>query len=154
MTAALAMISMVVMIGAGIRHNGAVSYFLNLVPPSVPMFFLGFIPNPIWLMVFVLEFAGLFFKPFALAIRLMANMTGGHVVILTMLGFAVAMELFNPLYSMDASVPVWMGAPIALVSIVLAAAITGLEVLIALVQAYVFTLLTATFIGMMVSPDH
>ncbi|MGE0431948.1 MAG: F0F1 ATP synthase subunit A [Planctomycetota bacterium] len=153
-TLALAVISLVTIVGSGIRHHGPIGYWLALVPSSVPFTYAKVIPNPFWFMVLFLEFTGQFFKPFALAIRLMANMTGGHVMILMMLTFAVWMQLFHPFYGATPAMSPVMGIPVALVSIGAAVLLTGFEVLIALVQAYVFTLLTATFIGMAIAPDH
>lgn len=155
-TAALAVVSAIMVVGNGIRANGALNYWVNLVPPSVPLLMFGFIPNPIWAVVFGVEFAGLFFKPFALCIRLLANMTGGHIVIATLLGFAVAMNLFHPFYGAEPGVPggVALGLPVALISVVASALFTAFEIIIGFVQAYVFTLLTATFMGMAVNQDH
>jgi F-type H+-transporting ATPase subunit a len=76
------------------------------------------------------EFLGLFTKPFALTVRLFANMVAGHFVILALLGliFAISVWLFP-------------------VSVALALAIFMLELFVAFVQAYIFTMLSALFIG-------
>jgi F-type H+-transporting ATPase subunit a len=76
------------------------------------------------------EFLGLFTKPFALTIRLFANMVAGHFVILALLGLIF-------------TVSVW----VAPVSVALALAIFMLELFVAFVQAYIFTMLSALFIG-------
>ena len=85
-----------------------------------------------------LEILGKLVKPFALAVRLFGNMTAGHFVILSMFGIIF---LFG-------SLPVWNGA-IGLATAALVTAILMLELIVALLQAYVFTLLSAVFIGLM-----
>jgi F-type H+-transporting ATPase subunit a len=83
----------------------------------------------------------MFVRPFALTMRLAANMTGGHIAILTLLSFVfIFTELFG-------SAVAGMGVGVA-VSVPLASLIMGLEIIVVLVQAYVFTLLSAVFIGM------
>jgi F-type H+-transporting ATPase subunit a len=89
-------------------------------------------------MVFVIELLSLFVKPIALTIRLGANMTAGHIVILVMLSFIF----------------VFQSVALAGVSIPLAIAITILETIVAFIQAYVFTLLSSIFIGMVVHSSH
>jgi F-type H+-transporting ATPase subunit a len=153
-TATLALITLGMIMGSGVKFNGFSGYFLGLVPSDVPMFFVKVIPNPIWGLVFMIEFMGLFFKAFALCIRLFANMTGGHIIIFVLLYFATQVGLFNPFAGVDPEAPVVVGIPVAMVSVVAAAAMFAFEILIAFVQAYVFTLLTATFIGMSVAHDH
>jgi F-type H+-transporting ATPase subunit a len=77
------------------------------------------------------EFMGLFTKPFALTVRLFANMVAGHFVILALLGLIFA-----------------LGTPlVALGSVPMALAIFMLELFVAFVQAYIFTMLSSLFIG-------
>jgi F-type H+-transporting ATPase subunit a len=76
------------------------------------------------------EFLGRFTKPFALTVRLFANMVAGHFVILALLGLIFAISVF-----------------VAPVSVALALAIYMLEIFVAFVQAYIFTMLSALFIG-------
>ena len=84
---------------------------------------------------------GMFVKPFALTMRLAANMTGGHIAILAILSFVF---LFTELFGRAVA-----GVGVGLVvSVPLAVGISALEILVVLIQAYVFTLLTAVFIGM------
>jgi F-type H+-transporting ATPase subunit a len=85
----------------------------------------------------VVEFLGLLTKPFALCIRLFANMTAGHVVILALIGL-----IFS------------LGYGATPVSIAFALFIYLLEILVALLQAYIFTMLSALFIGMAVHQEH
>jgi F-type H+-transporting ATPase subunit a len=89
----------------------------------------------------------MFVRPFALTMRLAANMTGGHIAILAILSFVF---LFAEMAS-NALVGVGIGM---LVSVPMASAISGLEIIVVLVQAYVFTLLTAVFIGMAIHVHH
>ncbi len=107
-------------------------------PPGVP-FLLKFILIPI-------EIVGLFTKPFALAIRLFANMTAGHLVILSLIGLIFT---FGKLFGAGA------GYGVAPVSVAFALFIYCLEIMVCFLQAYVFTMLSAIFIGMAVAEhDH
>ena len=129
-TAGLAICSFLVMLGAGIANNGFFGYFKSLIPSGVP---------PALLIILIpVELISLFVKPFALCVRLFANMTGGHVAILVFLGLIIIMQ--NE----------W----IALGAIPFAAAIYLLEIFVGFVQAFVFTLLSTVFIGMAAHPDH
>ena len=129
-TAGLAICSFLVMLGAGIANNGFFGYFKSLIPSGVP---------PALLIILIpVELISLFVKPFALCVRLFANMTGGHVAILVFLGLLIIMQ--NE----------W----IAIGAIPFAAAIYLLEIFVGFVQAFVFTLLSTVFIGMAAHPDH
>jgi len=129
-TATLAILSFLMIQLGGIRQNGFFGYFKGLVPHGIPMWLL-----PLMIPV---EILGLFTKPFALAIRLYANMIAGHFVILALIGLIFVMgSIF-----------------IAPVSIAFAVFINLLEILVALIQAYVFTMLTSLFIGMAVHQEH
>lgn len=109
---------------AGMRAQGAAGYWLHLVPSGVPW----------WLypLLLVVEFIGLFTKPFALMIRLFANMVAGHIVLFFLIGLIF-------LFQTMAVAPVAIG---------LAFAIFLLEMFVAMVQAFIFTLLSAVFIGL------
>jgi F-type H+-transporting ATPase subunit a len=85
---------------------------------------------PLWFIMIPVEFLGLFTKPFALTVRLFANMVAGHFVILALLGLIFAIS-------------VW----VAPASVALALAIFMLEIFVAFVQAYIFTMLSSLFIG-------
>lgn len=147
-TATLAAISLMTIIGSGMWQVGKLKYWKELVPHDIP----------IWIkpLVFVIEIVGLLAKPFALCIRLLANMTGGHVVMIVLLSFAVGMNLFAPFYGYPTGVPggLFVGIPVAVLSIFGAVALMIFEVIVSLVQAYVFTLLTSIFTGMAVHPEH
>jgi F-type H+-transporting ATPase subunit a len=129
-TATLAIISFLMIQFGGIKQNGFFGYFKGLVPHGIPVLLLP-------LMVLV-EVLGLFTKPFALAIRLFANMIAGHTVILALLGLIFFMGTIF----------------IAPVSVAFAIFIYLLEILVALIQAYIFTMLTSLFIGMAVHQEH
>ncbi len=135
-TAALATISFLAQQYAGIAKNGIGGHLGHLVPPGLPPFLL-----PIMIPV---EILGMFTKPFALMIRLFANMLAGHMVITTLL-------LLIPLMARITPAAGWMMTP---VSLGLSLFIMLLELLVAFIQAYIFTLLTAIFIGMYAHPAH
>ncbi len=129
-TATLAVIAFIVIQGGGMIKNGALGYFKGLIPSGVPAWLL-----PI---MFIVEILGLFTKPFALAVRLFANMTAGHIVIFSLIGLIFILKTFY----------------VAPVSVAFALFIYLLEILVALIQAYIFTMLTALFIGMAVHQEH
>jgi F-type H+-transporting ATPase subunit a len=135
-TLALAAISFLAQQYAGISKYGLVGHFRNLVPPGIPV---ALIP-----LMIVVEFIGMFSKPFALMIRLFANMMAGHMVI-------TALLLLIPIM---AKVSLVFGVSMIPVSLGLSLFIMMLELLVAFIQAYIFTLLTAIFIGMYAHPAH
>jgi F-type H+-transporting ATPase subunit a len=135
-TLALATISFLAQQWGGISKNGVVGHFGHLVPAGMPVFLL-----PIMIPV---EILSMFTKPFALMVRLFANMLAGHMVITALLMLIPLMAQIN----------VAAGLAIAPVSLLLALFIMLLELLVAFIQAYIFTLLTAIFIGMYVHPAH
>jgi F-type H+-transporting ATPase subunit a len=135
-TAGLAAVSFLAMQYAGISKYGLLGHLKSLVPPGLPLFLL-----PIMIPV---EILGLFTKPFALMVRLFANMLAGHMVITSLL-------MLIPLL---AAVKTVLGVLVIPVSLGLALFIMLLEVLVAFIQAYIFTLLTAIFIGMFAHPAH
>jgi len=137
-TAALAVVSFFAIIIAGSKAHGAVGHWKNLVPHGVsPALAVALIP---------IEILGMLVRPFALTMRLAANMTGGHIAILAILSFVF-------IFTEMAGQTVGMGVGLAF-SVPLAVAISALEIIVILVQAYVFTLLTAVFIGMAIHAHH
>jgi F-type H+-transporting ATPase subunit a len=135
-TMALATISFLAQQWAGISRYGLVRHFMGIVPPGLPVFLL-----PIMIPV---EIISMFTKPFALMIRLFANMLAGHMVITTLLLLIPMVAAISPLFGVT-MIPVSLG---------LSLFIMLLELLVALIQAYIFTLLTAIFIGMYAHPAH
>ena len=137
-TAALAMISFFAIIVAGSKAHGAVQHWKNLVPHGVsPALAVALVP---------IEILGMLVRPFALTMRLAANMTGGHIAILAILSFVF-------IFTDMAGPAVGMGIGLGF-SVPLAVGISALELIVILVQAYVFTLLTAVFIGMAIHTHH
>lgn len=128
-TAALATISFFMIHFTGVRQNGLLGYLRAIVPP---------VPWWLWPLLLVVEIIGILAKPFALAVRLWANMSAGHIVILVLLGFIF---LFKNVMVVG-------------ISVVGAAAIYMLEIFVGVLQAYVFTFLTAVFMGMAAHPEH
>ena len=100
------------------------------------IFWMPGVPAPMKLILAPIEFVGIFTKPFALMIRLFANITAGHIIILSLVSLIFIFE--------------WAGTP----SMLLAIFIMILEFVVAFVQAYIFTFLTALFIGMAVEEEH
>ena len=129
-TASLAVLTFIMTQFGGMRYNGIFGYWKGLLPHGIPSVLIP--------LMIVVEFMGLLTKPFALAIRLFANMIAGHTVILALLGLIFFMNT-------------WVVAP---VSVGFALFIYLLEVLVALIQAYIFTMLSALFIGMAVHQEH
>ena len=129
-TATMAIFSFLVTQFGGMRSNGVFGYFKGLIPHGVPVLLL-----PIMIVV---EFLGLLTKPFALAIRLFANMTAGHIVVYALISLIFVMQNVA-----------WAG-----LAIPMALFIYSLEILVALLQAYIFTILSGLFIGMAVHQDH
>ncbi len=99
--------------------------------------FLPHAPKAIWIILIPIELVGIITKPFALMIRLFANMAAGHIIVISLIGLIF---IFKTLY-------------IAPVSVAFALFIDVLECLVAFLQAYIFTMLTALFIGSAVA-DH
>ena len=137
-TAGLAVITFFSIIIAGAKAHGFIKHWANLVPHGLAW--------PVYIILIPIEIIGMFVKPFALTMRLAANMTGGHIAILAILSFmAIFAEMFHSTFT---------GIGLALFSVPMATAISGLEIIVVLVQAYVFTLLSAVFIGMAINVHH
>ena len=120
--------------GIGIAKQGPIGYFKNIMfPPGVP--------KPIYLLLSPIEFVStILVRPFSLAVRLFANMLAGHLILVS---FAVlATALWDATY---------VGSVLPGAMLV---ALTGFEILVAFLQAYIFTILTAVFIGGALHPDH
>lgn len=137
-TAGLAVITFFSIIIAGAKAHGFIKHWANLVPHGLAW--------PVYIILIPIEIIGMFVKPFALTMRLAANMTGGHIAILAILSFmAIFAEMFHSVFT---------GIGLALFSVPMATAISGLEIIVVLVQAYVFTLLSTVFIGMAINVHH
>lgn len=125
----LAFCSMVV-----INLFGNKEYWKDIFWPKVPLFLKAY---PVPLMP-VIEFFGVFTKPFALMVRLFANMMAGHAIILS----------FTCVIFLGWSMGVSYGLGLNFISVIMMLFMNCLEVLVAFIQAYVFTLLSAVFIGL------
>ena len=139
-TAALAGITLCAVVGTGIQKFGVGGFFKGLVPHMELPKAIAF---PLIAMIFVIELAGLLIRHVVLAVRLLANMFAGHLVLAVILGF-IAVWAKNPFFL------AWLGITTA--SVLGAAALTLLELFVAFLQAYIFTFLSALFIGMAVHP--
>jgi len=140
-TGAMALISAIVFNIGGLRSLGVKGYMAHMTGgvPMKPMFL------PVILLVVVIELCGaLLIKPAALAIRLMANMTAGHILLAVLLGFPAA-----------AFAGGWaLGVPVTLVAGLGAIAVYMLEIFVALLQAFVFMFLTTVFISQLMPHGH
>jgi F-type H+-transporting ATPase subunit a len=134
-TIGLALCAFLMIHVGGIREQGFVHYAKNFAPN---------VPWPMLIILVPLEIIGAFVKPFALCIRLFANMIAGHIVLAILLGFS----------SVLATGFTGMGAAITLGSVLGAVFISLLELFVAFLQAYIFTFLTTLFIGLAVHPEH
>jgi F-type H+-transporting ATPase subunit a len=121
-TVALAVFTFIITQYAAIRAMGFGAWLKHLT---------GGVAWPLWPIMIIVEVLGLFTKPFALTVRLFANMVAGHIVILSLLGLIYAL---NSQWVAIGSVPMALG-------------IFLLELFVAFVQAYIFTMLSAVFIG-------
>lgn len=138
-TAGLATITFFAIILAGSKAHGFIKHWKNLAPSGLAW--------PVYIILIPIEIIGMLVRPFALTMRLAANMTGGHIAILAIVSFVfIFAGLFN-----SAIAGISIGA---LVSVPLAVGISALEIIIIIVQAYVFTMLTAVFIGMAINVHH
>jgi F-type H+-transporting ATPase subunit a len=137
-TAALAGTTFLVVLGSGMRKLGAVGFWKAQVPHMdlSPALKVVLIP-----MIFVIEVFGLIVKHGVLAVRLLANMMGGHVVLAVIMAFIGASAT---------SLLLWI--PVTALSVAGAVALSMLELFVAFLQAYIFTFLSALFIGMAVHP--
>jgi len=134
LTAALAITSFCIYHGLGIREQGFLTYMKNLFPR---------VPWPIYIIIVPVELLAQLVRPCALAVRLFANMFAGHTLIATIVAFTAVW--LNWLH--------W-GAGVSLVCFLSVVALTFLELLVAIIQAFVFAFLTTVFLAGAVHPAH
>lgn len=127
-TAGLALCTFCFMVFGAIHANGIKGFLHAFIPPGVPW--------PILIILVPIEMLGLLIKTTALTIRLFANMMAGSIVLYALIGLIVMFGL------------------VALPSLLLALFIFLLKVLVAFLQAYIFTMLSAIFIGQTLHPEH
>ena len=138
-TAAMAIISfiMINVIGGMKAHHGFFGYMRALIP--------GGVPKALFPIVFPIELIGLVTKPFALTVRLFANMTAGHAILGVLFGFMWGVAHYsNPV----------VGGSVTIATFGFMLFIFLFEALVALIQAYIFTVLTAIFMSLAVATDH
>ena len=134
----LAIIVWVVFIGAGFKAQGPLYIFKNITPPGVP--------KPLYILVIPIEFISKYLvRPFSLAVRLFANMVAGHVLLTVFAVMCIELMKHNSGPYQIAFVPLPFFGLLFM---------TAFEVLVALLQAYIFTILTAVYIGESVHPEH
>lgn len=133
-TFALALCTFMLVHFAGVKEQGPIEYVKHIVPGGVPW----------WLMplIFLIEVMGLLAKCIALCIRLFANIIAGHVVSLAFLSLIFIFAMMNK----------WVGLGVAPAAVGLALFVYTLDLLVSLLQAYIFTFLTALFVGGAVHP--
>jgi len=132
-TAAMALIAFGVVMGAGMKKSGLLGFWTGLVPHMELPWLLAILLKP---MILFIEIFGLLIKHTILAVRLLANMFAGHLVLAVIMGFIL---LFVGKIA-------WYGVmPAAVLG---ATALNLLELFVAFLQAYIFAFLTALFIGM------
>lgn len=137
-TGALATVTLLLMVGLGIKKNGPVGFFKGLVPHGLPL--------PLIPLMFVIELISLLVKPFALTIRLFANMLAGHLVIASAIGlvFLFAKMQGGAITSYLTALPC-LGMAIFIYII---------EAFVTLLQAYIFTFLSINFVYQAMHQEH
>ena len=133
----LALLVWVIFIGVGFKHQGFGYIKNSLFPPGVP--------GPLYILVAPIEFISTFLvRPFSLTVRLFANMLAGHILLVT---FALLTE---ELVQGDS----WILKPVGILPFFMLVFLTAFEVLVAFLQAYIFTILAAVYIGGAAHPEH
>ena len=135
----LALIVWVLFIFMGFKRQGVFGYIkTSLFPPGVP--------KALYLLVTPIEALSTFLvRPFSLAVRLFANMLAGHLLLVTFALLTDALLFHNTL--------LWL-KPVAILPAAMDVGITGFEVLVAVLQAFIFTILTAVYLGGAMHPEH
>lgn len=129
-TATLAAMIFIVFNITGMIKNGPFKYIINLVPSGLPLV--------IAIIMFPIEVIGVFVKGIALAIRLFANMAAGHFVVMALLAITIVLQ----------------HSAVGLATVPFTVAMLSLKLVVALIQAYVFTLLSTLYIGSAIHQDH
>ena len=138
-TGGLALCAFVFYHSQGIRAQGGIGIYIKNLFPHVPLFVL-----PI---IVIIEIIAHLIRPFALAVRLFANMLAGHAMMAALLGFTM--------YFSTESVGSFLGGgAITVASVLAVTALTFLELLVAVIQAFVFAFLTTVFLAGAVHPEH
>jgi len=135
----LALLVWVIYNGVGLKHQG-IKYITNTIwPPGVPVAL-----KPL---VGIIEFiSNIIVRPFSLTVRLFANMLAGHILLVT---FALLTQSLITAETMQ-----FLLKPMAVLPFGMLVFLTAFEVLVAFLQAYIFTILTAVYIGGAAHPEH
>jgi F-type H+-transporting ATPase subunit a len=140
-TGALAVIAFFLIHGSAVAKMGPFHYLKSYVPHIEVPFAVGIFLIP---MIIFIEVFGNFIKATVLAVRLFANMLGGHTVLAVILLFIVMVK----------DQAWYLFLPITAVSVLGVVALSLLELFVAFLQAYIFTFLTSLFLGMTLHPEH
>jgi len=142
-TVALALVTLATVFVSGMAQFGFLGFFANQIPTMDMPWYLAIVLKPA---IFLIEFGGLLIKHAVLSVRLLANMVAGHLVLLAIMGVAFGAQAAMTFTAPDGTVGVmwWVAATAAVVGCAL---LSMLELFVAFLQAYVFTLLSALFIG-------
>lgn len=142
-TFALALITFATVVIAGMGEFGFIGFFANQVPTMDMPWYMAIVMKPA---IFVIEILGLVIKHAVLSVRLLANMVAGHLVLLAIMGVAFGAQAALSFTGDNGQVGImwWVAATAAVVGCAL---LSMLELFVAFLQAYVFTLLSALFIG-------
>jgi F-type H+-transporting ATPase subunit a len=133
----LSLLVWVIFIGVGFKHQGPAYIKNSLFPPGVP--------GPLYILVAPIEFISTFLvRPFSLTVRLFANLLAGHILLVT---FSLLTE---ELIQSDT----FALKPVAILPFFMLMFITAFEVLVGFLQAYIFTILAAVYIGGATHPEH
>jgi F-type H+-transporting ATPase subunit a len=133
-TSAVAIVTFATGLIYGVRRFGLIGYFLNQIPGMEVPWYAAIVLKP---MIFAIEILGLVIKHTVLSIRLLANMLAGHMVLLSIMALAFSLE--------GAASSSWpIAAPVSIIGCTL---LSCLELFVAFLQAYIFTFLSAMFIG-------
>jgi len=135
----LALLVWVIFIGVGFKHQGLGYIKSTLFPPGVPW--------PLYILVTPIEFIStILVRPFSLTVRLFANMLAGHILLVT---FALLTHSL-----VTAQTKQLLLVPMSILPFFMLIFLTAFEVLVAFLQAYIFTILTAVYIGGAAHPEH
>jgi F-type H+-transporting ATPase subunit a len=136
----LAVMVWVTYLAVGIKHQGPIGYFKGIAfPPGVP--------KPIYVILTPIELISVILvRPFSLAIRLFANMLAGHLLLVT---FALLCEALFQAETMR-----FILIPLGVLPLFMLIFLTAFEVLVGFLQAYIFAILTAVYIGQAMHPEH
>ena len=151
-TAALALVSFLVTHGSGVAEYGPAGYVKTFVPHIHMEGSLKPMGWALSLLMLFLELLTPFIRVMVLSVRLFANILAGHTALYVVLYFIRMVS--HPEWVSFNQAPEWLYYPVAAFSIVLVTALSMLELLVAGLQAFIFTLLTAIFIGLAKHPAH